>query len=213
METKQLKEKLYQLGDALSDSQRTRIHRAIKWLGRSEQETDDADARFIFLWIAFNAAYARLFGNEASEREHQRTFFATLLSVDTTQSIQALLHREFPGLIRNLIQNKFLYEPFWKALRDHDASDAWKIRFADDTKKALTTLLSNETLDTLIIIFDRLYALRNQLIHGGSTWNSQVNRQQVGDGADLMGKLVPLMIELMLTEPDRDFGEIIYPVV
>ena len=35
-----------------------RVHRAISWIGRAEASGEDADARFIFLWIAFNAAYA-----------------------------------------------------------------------------------------------------------------------------------------------------------
>ena len=33
-------------------------HRAISWIGRAEACGADDDARFIFLWIAFNAAYA-----------------------------------------------------------------------------------------------------------------------------------------------------------
>lgn len=41
-----------------------RAHRAISWIGRAEACGDDDDARFIFLWIAFNAAYA-------DEREFQ----------------------------------------------------------------------------------------------------------------------------------------------
>ncbi len=35
-----------------------RTHRSLSWLQRAEQEQGDDDARFIFLWIAFNAAYA-----------------------------------------------------------------------------------------------------------------------------------------------------------
>lgn len=34
-----------------------RVHRALIWLSRAEQ-ADDVDGRFIFLWIAFNSAYA-----------------------------------------------------------------------------------------------------------------------------------------------------------
>ena len=32
-----------------------RVHRSLSWLGRAEK-TEDVDGRFIFLWIAFNAA-------------------------------------------------------------------------------------------------------------------------------------------------------------
>lgn len=34
-----------------------RVHRSLSWLQRAEQ-ADDPDGRFVFLWIAFNAAYA-----------------------------------------------------------------------------------------------------------------------------------------------------------
>ena len=35
-----------------------RVHRALSWYGRAEQESGDQDVRFILLWVAFNAAYA-----------------------------------------------------------------------------------------------------------------------------------------------------------
>ena len=37
-----------------------RIHRALSWLQKSEL-CDDDDSKFIFLWIAFNSAYAQEF--------------------------------------------------------------------------------------------------------------------------------------------------------
>jgi hypothetical protein len=37
----------------------------------------------------------------------------------------------------------------------------------------------------------RIYTLRNPLIHGEATWNSSVNREQMRDCVNLMGKLVP----------------------
>jgi len=55
--------------------------------------------------------------------------------------------------------------------------------------------------------------LRNQIVHGGSTWNGSVNRAQVTDGARIMGSLVPLIIDLLMEHPDEDWGTPIYPVV
>ena len=40
-----------------------RVHRALSWLDRAEQCTDD-DGRFIFLWISFNSAYSQKFDDE-----------------------------------------------------------------------------------------------------------------------------------------------------
>ena len=35
---------------------------------------------------------------------------------------------------------------------------------------------------TILNVNDRLYTLRNQMLHGGATWNSNVNRDQVTNG-------------------------------
>lgn len=55
--------------------------------------------------------------------------------------------------------------------------------------------------------------LRNQLIHGGATWNSGTNRAQVKDGANILIAIIPVVIGLMLDHPEVDFGTIQYPVV
>jgi hypothetical protein len=55
--------------------------------------------------------------------------------------------------------------------------------------------------------------LRNQLIHGGATWNSSVNRDQVRDGAAVMGCLLPVFIDIMMDHPDRGWDMPHYPVI
>jgi hypothetical protein len=57
------------------------------------------------------------------------------------------------------------------------------------------------------------YVLRNQLIHGSATWNSKVNRSQVKDGAAVLGVLLPVFINIMMDNPDHDWGKPYYPVV
>lgn len=69
------------------------------------------------------------------------------------------------------------------------------------------------TVDVLAILFDRLYVLRNQLMHGGATWNGSVNRAQVRDGARIMAFLVPLFLKLMLDNPAEPWGAPRYPPV
>src|SRR5690606_6304897 len=116
--------------DEQPESLRIRVHRAISWLDRAEREGADPDARFLFLWIAFNAAYAREFGFEQSERDQVRDFLAHLLSIDSDGKLHDTLRRQFTGPIRTLIENRFVFEPFWKALREHDSSERWAESFA-----------------------------------------------------------------------------------
>lgn len=208
-----LKEQHRRIRDTQTENARTRLHRAISWLARSEAEVDDHAARFIFLWVALNAAYAREFSRDEHERERFRGFIATLVSLDQEARLQQALFQQFSGPIRTLIENKFVFEPFWTALRNHDSSDAWERAFAASRKTALSAILHGHTEAVLGIVFDRLYVLRNQLIHGGATWNSSVNREQLKDAVNILASLVPRVICLMLDHPNRDFGEVMYPVV
>ena len=65
----------------------------------------------------------------------------------------------------------------------------------------------------LLIVLKRLYVLRNQLMHGGATWSGAVNRDQVRDCANLLGKLAPIVIEIRMDHPQHDWGAATYPVV
>jgi hypothetical protein len=209
----ELKRRHRETRGAQPEALRVRIHRAISWLARAEAEADDPDAQFLFLWIALNAAYASEFGFEVSERDQARTFLASLLTVDTYGLLHAALFRQFTGPIRTLIDNKFVFEPFWKAMREHDSSDRWQEQFAASRKLALRAVMEQQTDTLLGIVLDRLYVLRNQLVHGGSTWNSSTNRAQVNDGAHILRSLVPIVLELMMRWSRQDQPGLAYPPI
>lgn len=213
MSAAELKAHLKAAMERHDEHSRIRLHRALSWLARAEQEADDLDARFIFLWIAFNAAYARQFGNETPEREQLGRFLANLVRFDNGERLKAAVFGQFTGPIRVLIDNPYVFQPFWNALRDHDSSDAWKAQFTAAQKAALAAVMAGRTEQVLGIVFDRLYVLRNQLVHGGATWNSQVNRGQIRDGAQLMGTLLPIVLQILIEHPELEIGEILFPVV
>lgn len=195
------------------DAWRVRVHRALSWLDRADAEPDDPDARFVFLWIALNAAYARVIGLGEDERARLRDFLSRLVALDAGGRVHQALFVQFSGPIRTLIENKYVYQPFWTAQQNWDRNESWREGFEASRKLALRALMEKDTVRVLAIVFDRLYVLRNQLVHGGATWNSGVNRQQVRDGVAILGTLLPLLLELMIAHPDQDHGEILYPVV
>jgi hypothetical protein len=209
----ELKERFKAAFDEYPESTRIRLHRAISWLRRSEQEVDDPDARFVFQWVAFNAAYARDLEEPTSERAKLNEFLEKLVAVDAGGDLTRLVQHAYPGSIRLLLDNHFVFEPFWRALREYDSSGRWEEQFAASKRAALHHFMAGNTATTLTIVFDRLYVLRNQLVHGGATWSSKLNRQQVKDAAQLMGSLVPAILGIMLANPTMDFGELLYPVV
>lgn len=209
-----LKSRHRTLRDAEHVNLRLRIHRSLSWLKRAEQ-ADDQDGRFIFLWIAFNAAYAQEIGDDyhLSEQAAFKGFLEKLCGLDQEKKIDALVWKEFPGPVRALLDNPYVFEVFWQYQRGKITEAQWKERFAAGKKAAQLALASGNTPVLLGVIFNRIYTLRNQLIHGGATWDGAVNREQVRDCAKLLGRLVPVIIELMMDNPGALWGDAVYPVV
>ena len=50
-------------------------------------------------------------------------------------------------------------------------------------------------------------------MHGGSTWNSAVNRDQVKDGTQILAFLIPIFVDIMMDNHKSDWGLPYYPVV
>ena len=176
-----------------------RIHRAIRWVERAEKENDDPDAAFIFYWIAFNAAYARDMPDENfTQREEFGRFIERIDLVDERNVIEGYVILKNHETVINLVNNQYLFRDFW--IHHHDKSKAadWDQKLSESVRHTGFQLGHGDTVGVLTTLFDRLYVLRNQLVHGGATWNSSVNRVQVKDGARIMGFLVPAFIDLMM---------------
>lgn len=193
-----------------------RAHRAISWIGRAENCGDDDDARFIFLWIAFNAAYAdeREFqGVAPGERAAFIDYFGRLVALDQSRRIYRAVWERFSGPVRLLMDNRFIFNPFWQHHNGIDGFADWEERFRTSARSFAHAFQAGDTARVLSFVFDRLYVLRNQLVHGGSTWNSGVNRAQVRDGAAILTFLMPVFVDLMMDNPEKDWGKPFYPVV
>jgi len=215
MEYGELKELQRATREQFSESLGLRVHRALSWLHRSEQESEDEDARFLFLWVGFNAAYANEFHDRSqfSEKGIFSNFIVRLIELDSEKILYHIVWDEFPKSIRLLIDNQYIFQPFWDHQNGRIEESDWQERFQKSKAAASRALGGMNTDKVLMIIFSRLYTLRNQLIHGGATWNSRVNREQVRDGANIMNKLVPAIIHIMMQSSNEVWGDPCYPVV
>lgn len=190
-----------------------RVHRALSWLHRAEQ-CDDEDGRFVFLWIAFNAAYANELGEQRMlEGEKFNRYLARLVELDASQQLYELVWQRYSGAIRVLLDNPYVYQPFWDHRNGLATGEHWESRFAAAKRFANTALAGKDTASVLAVVFNRLYTLRNQLIHGGATWNSRMNRQQLRDANAILGELVPVIIGIMMDNARLVWGEASYPPV
>ena len=200
--------------EQLPDSLDLRVHRALSWLNRSEQCEDD-DGRFVFLWIAFNGVYAQEMKAETPMPEQRvlRDFLEKLVQLDHDGQLSAVVWTEFPNAIRLLLNNQYVFQPYWDSQNGVRPRGEWHGLFERAKVTASRALGSNDTARVLGEVFSRLYTLRNQIMHGGSTWNSSINREQVGDGANILGQLVPVIIAILMAHPEADWGDPCYPVV
>lgn len=210
-----LKQKQRAIRHGFPDDVGLRVHRAISWVRRAEMATEDDDARFIFYWIAFNAAYAedRETALQAGERSAFEGYFERLIALDTSHLIYDAIWQRFSDPIRLLLDNRYVFQPFWNFHNRVSGYADWEERFAKSKRRSQIGLANRDTKLILTTVFDRLYVLRNQLVHGGATWNSAVNRSQVRDGATIMAFLVPLFIDLMMDNPHVVWGPPYYPVL
>ena len=210
-----LKSKQREIRDGFPINLGLRIHRALSWLDRAEKEVDDDDAAFIFYWISFNSVYAEDSEDNGmtGERNVFDNFFENILSVDAEDEIYNVIWNKFSDSIRVLLNNEYVFQPFWKHQNNVAGYEDWKNSFENSKKKIQRALSEKNTKLILTTLFDRLYVLRNQLVHGGATWDGGVNRAQVGDGAKIMAFLVPILIDLMMDHPELKWGAPYYPVV
>ena len=119
----------------------------------------------------------------------------------------------FPSNIRVLLDNPYVFQSFWDHQSGKISKAQWQQRFDAGKQRAKAALGARDTNGVLAVVFSRLYTLRNQLIHGGATWNGKINRDQLRDCVAILGQLVPLVIEIMLDNPNTLWGDACYPVV
>lgn len=208
-----LKAKQRELREDFDTAITLRTHRALSWLGRAEKEEEDMDARFIFLWIAFNAAYASDIDDGLKDRARFKAFFDTLVHLDQDKRIYAIVWERFSNEIRMLLDNRYVFGPFWAHHNGVPGNEDWADKL-DKAKAVMNRAMATQDTPLILsVLFDRLYMLRNQLVHGGATWNSQVNRDQVRDGAAILGQLMPIFIDLMMDHADYGWDMPHYPVL
>jgi len=190
-----------------------RLHRSISWLQCAEQQEKDPDLMFITQWIAFNACYAMDMNSQNSrkEREKFKGFNSTLVRLDHEQRIFNILWQKFSGPVKILIENEYVFRGFW----DYQRGDAkeWKKAFEKSNEDAIRYMSANNVGGVLEILLDRLYILRNQLMHGGATYKSKLNRKSVKDGSRILEMIIPIISEIKHENTEEEWGKLLFPVV
>ena len=148
-----------------------------------------------------------------SERHSFNLFIQKLVELDHTQNLHALVWQHFAGPIRVLLDNPYVSAAFWEMQAGQIDQSGFAAQFEADKKRARQALANNDTAGVLAKVLESIYMLRNQLFHGGATWNGAVNREQMRDATKIMQVLVPQVITVMMDNPSALWGDAIFPVV
>ena len=210
------------------DNLNLRVRRALSWLARAEHahREGDHDTAFILYWIAFNSVYGQSGSADdeyqpRQERAGQHAYLGKIARL--YPALRAAFDtQQLPHAVYALLESKYVFEPFWKsragAARYRDWGARFKqLRYTVSTamrRLRATTIDADANIESVLCeVFDRIYTLRNQLMHGGATWNSSVNREQVTMGTAAIAVLLPCFIDAMLENPNAGWGTPRYPVV
>ena len=137
-------------------------------------------------------------------------------AVNRAGILERIVWDEFPGPIRVLLSNRYVYRPFWMVVWGSDRGGDWRRRFEASKRVALAAQSSRDISTTLSVVSDRLYTLRNQILHGGTTYPSGFGLDQIGDGSRIVASFVPAILDIMRQDfdanPDSEFwGKVAFP--
>ncbi|WP_371193446.1 hypothetical protein [Glaciecola sp. SC05] len=208
----ELKQQLREQRDGMEQNHAMRLHRALSWMLCADNYSNDDDLAFVTLWISFNACYsAEEQDGSLSDRSSFRQFLERICAQDTDKRIYHLLWMNYSNFVRSVVNNQFLFGPYWECHRR--AENYWRQTFEKNKRAAMQALANERVSELLSIVLDRLYVLRNQIIHGGATYQSKVNREQVKSSRRLLAQLMPVVIEVMLNDQNTNWGDIRFPVI
>ena len=177
---------------------------------RAEQATkDDLDFALLSHWIAFNSLYGQ-WDHEAKEPQPDnacwRRYLERMLVLDKNSHIVDTLVENKP-LVMSIFEDEFLSRYFWQEPTGKRASQSKKTMY-----DARTWFIQGSWLLILDRLFERIYLLRCQLVHGASTFNSSLNRTSIRHCYQAMDHLMRAFLQVWITfGADEDWGVMCYP--
>ena len=139
-----------------------------------------------FFWISFNALYGR--DSQEGDKEFKEYFDEILSDEGVKEHICDLFNNEISWEIRLLTKNRFIRRHFW---------EEGKIKNPGRKPNIVPDIITRKNIKKVLYdVFRCLRILRNQAMHGNSTWNSEVGRRQLCDGIKIMQPLLPIFIKM-----------------
>lgn len=197
-----------------SDQFNLSIQRSLSWLKKSMSLEEELDLKLISLWISFNAINAQVQNTKiTADKQNSKAFLSKILQLDQEHKVYHLVWEKLSQSIGRVIENPYTFQPFWDYQHQEINQMAWKDAFDIEKKQMQQVVQSKDTFALLCIIFNRLETIQSQILNGGSTYNSAMNRKQVDDGCTILNAILPAFMYIVLENAVAfDLGKPFYPV-
>ena len=175
-----------------------RLTRVNSWLDRA-RAMDLETEKFLFYWIAFNAAYANA-TPEASvftERDIFNHFIDRIVERDKEGQLDQVLWNIFPNHVRILMSNKYSCLFFWADQMSEKDQYDWREAMEKERSALNRAFSKGDTAKVLKIIFGRLYVLRNRIVHGGMIFENSYNQKILENATWLMESVMTEVVKIM----------------
>ena len=192
-----------------------RMQRGLSWLRKAKELDQDVDLQFVSLWIAFNAIYAENLQETLDEdQQHLRQFLLRLYGVDQEQRIERYVWKNCSRSIIDWSNHPYFDQKQWDFQNQKIDKQTWQTHSILNQQRVQQALAEHDTVELLLIVFSRLYTLRNQIVHGGSAYNSEIMRRHLRIASQVLMTLLIQFIHVFLEhghELDRE--KPFYPMV
>ena len=199
-----------------TDNER-RVARMTAWIKLAAAERpasdDNAHVRFIFYWIAYEAANQTYKAKGPSPHTLERKAFHQRATLHDGNRLQRIMRRHRESIVK-LLELRQVDREFWYQGEQPATSDAkWDSGFRKRVKNAVNRLDNLETEHTLNDLFENLSIVRHQIVHGGSAGSQSRGLSQVLWGAELLAALIPRFRASIESNLEEDWGSPPFPRV
>ena len=201
-----------------TERNKRRIARMDTWISHAEAAggDDDTHIRFLFYWIAYEAAYQTY-----KTGKGRRKWLHKKLARHEPSELQSILREQRDNIV-HILELRQAHPSFWregsKVNADVTTPEEWESAFRKQVR------LAQECLDTAVRsggkisaalddLFSNLSVVRNQIAHGANAGPESRGLTQVILGACLLKAFIPCFREIIRSNIREDWGEPPFPRV
>ena len=191
-----------------------RVQRSLSWLKKAVLMEHDKDLQFLSLRVSFNAIYAEDVERKNQQKDHISQFLALISRQDQTQHLSQMVWGKLFEPIQKVLANPYSYQAYWDYRNQVVSQVTWKESFEHE-KKLIHDVFETKNLNEILsVVLNRMLTIEHQILQGGSSYNSSINRPLLSQCCEILIALIPAILELLINNAQKwHFLKPHYPVV